>query len=92
MQFEVIGRIRNRETIAQGHGIHDLAQLRDLYGPGRWRKCKGVATVLIETGEVRLVELHGYEAHGIGRRREKIKRYLDQWRSVLPPRPVWSSA
>lgn len=78
MQFEVIGSIRNKETIAQGHGIHDLAMLRELYGPGRWRKCKGVATVLLETSEVRLAELHWYEAHGIGRRREKIERYLDQ--------------
>lgn len=78
MQFEVIGEIRNKETIAKGHGIHDLAMLCELYGPGRWRKCKGVATVLLGTGEVRLAELHWYEAHGIGRRREKIKRYLDQ--------------
>ena len=77
MQFEVIGGIRHKETIAQGHGIRDLAMLRELYGPGRWRKCKGVATVLLETGEVRPAELHWYEAHGIGRRREKIKRYLD---------------
>ena len=78
MQFEVVGEIRDRETIAQGHGIHDLAMLRKYFGTGRWRKCKGVATVLLETGEVRLVGLHWYEAHGIGRRREKIKRYLDR--------------
>ncbi|HEX6373218.1 MAG TPA: hypothetical protein VF006_30115 [Longimicrobium sp.] len=78
MQFRVIGEVGKKETIAKGHGIHDLAMLRELYGPGRWRKCKGVATVLLDTGEVRLAELHWYEAHGIGRRREKIKRYLDQ--------------
>ena len=55
-----------------------ISELRELYGPGRWRKRKGVATVQIETGEVRLVELHWYEAHGIGKRRMKIKRYLDR--------------
>jgi hypothetical protein len=77
MQFEIIGDVRNVETIARGHGIRDLPMLRELYGAGRWRTCKGVATVLLETGEVRLAELHWYEAHGIGRRREKIKRYLD---------------
>ncbi len=76
--MRVIGTIRDKETIAQGRGIHDLAMLRERYGSGRWRKCKGVATVLLDTGEVRLAELHGYEAHGIGRRREKIKRYLDR--------------
>jgi hypothetical protein len=78
MQFEVVGRISHTEIIAQGHGIRDLAMLIERYGPGRWRKCKGVATVLLRTGETRLAELHWYEAHGIGRRREKIKRYLDQ--------------
>lgn len=79
MQFEVIGEIRNKETIAKGHGIRDLANLCKQFGPGRWRKCKGVATVLLlDTGEIRLAELHWYEAHGIGRRKEKIKRYLDR--------------
>lgn len=78
MQFEIVGDIKSKETIAQGHGIHDLALLRELYGPGRWRKCKGVATVVLDTGDVRLAEVHWYEAHGIGRRRLKIKRYLDR--------------
>lgn len=78
MQFELIGEIQSVQTIAQGNGIRELARLRELHGPGRWRKRKGVATVQIETGEVRLVELHWYEAHGIGKRSIKIKRYLDR--------------
>jgi hypothetical protein len=78
MQFALVGEIRNVETIAQGTGIRDLAEIRKQYGAGRWRKLKGVATVQIETGETRLVELHWYEAHGIGKRRIKIKRYLDR--------------
>jgi hypothetical protein len=45
------------------------------YGPGRWRKMKGVATVRLGSGQIRRVELHWYEAHGIGRRDMKIKRY-----------------
>ena len=36
---------------------------------------KGLATVRLLTGQVRRVELHWYEAHGIGRRDMKIKRY-----------------
>ena len=32
----------------------------------------------LPSGRVRLVELHWYEAHGIGRREVKRKRYLDQ--------------
>lgn len=78
MQFEIIGEIRNIETIAVGNGIRELSTLRELYGPGRWRKLKGSATVQIATGEVRLAELHWYEAHGIGKRKIKIKRYLDR--------------
>ena len=37
---------------------------------------KGAATVRLPSGSVRPVELHWYEACGIGRRELKIKRYL----------------
>jgi hypothetical protein len=47
------------------------------YGPGRWRKLKGVATIRLATGRVRLAELHWYESHGRGRKEIKRKRYLD---------------
>ena len=45
---------------------------------GRWRKRKGVATVRLRSGRVRRAELHWYEAHGIGKRGLKIKRFLDE--------------
>ncbi len=45
---------------------------------GRWRKRKGVATVCLRSGRVRQAELHWYEAHGIGKRGLKIKRFLDE--------------
>lgn len=47
------------------------------YGRGRWRKRKGMAQVRLEDGEMRLAEVHWYEAHGIGRKEFKIKRYID---------------
>jgi len=47
------------------------------YGAGRWRKLKGAATVRLPSGRIRRAELHWYEAHGIGKRDLKIKRYLD---------------
>ena len=68
MQFEVIGEIQNVVTIAQGLGIREVAKLRKRFGAGRWRKRKGTATVVLETGDVRVAEVHWYEAHGIGRR------------------------
>lgn len=77
MFFEILGQITEIETIAVGSGIRELARLRKSYGEGRWRKLKGVGTVRLPNGAVRRVELHWYEAHGIGRRRMKIKRFLD---------------
>jgi hypothetical protein len=77
MRFEIVGSITNVETIATGSGIRILRYLRKHYGAGRWRKLKGVATVRLPNGAARRVELHWYEAHGIGKRDMKMKRYLD---------------
>ena len=65
------------ETIATGGGIRELPRLRRLYGKGRWRKMKGVARIRLRDGRLRLAELHWYEAHGIGKKEFKRKRYLD---------------
>ena len=77
MRFEVIGEILATETIATGHGIRILAGLIRLYGRGNWRKLKGIATVRFEDGTIAEAELHWFEAHGIGKRKMKIKRLLD---------------
>ncbi|MBV8856665.1 MAG: hypothetical protein JOZ02_06875 [Acidobacteria bacterium] len=77
MYFEIIGEVTEVETIAAGSSIRELALLRRQFGRGRWRKLKGVATVRLPSGRIRKVELHWYEAHGVGRRKLKIKSYLD---------------
>ena len=77
MKFDVIGPITNIETIAAGPSVRIRSFLRKTYGRGRWRKLKGTATVRLRNGELRRVELHWYEAHGIGKRDFKIKAYLD---------------
>jgi len=77
MHFEIIGEIMDIEAIAIGSKIRDIARLRRGYGKGRWRKLKGVAKVRLRSGRIRLAELHWYEAHGIGKREMKRKRYLD---------------
>ena len=77
MTFEVVGEIEQVETIAAGASVKVRAFLRKTYGLGRWRKRKGVATVRLQNGKIRRVELHWYEAHGIGKRDLKIKHYLD---------------
>jgi hypothetical protein len=78
MNFELVGVIADVELIAAGPGIRIRSYLRKAYGSGRWRKMKGTATVRLPNGALRVVELHWYEAHGIGRRDMKIKRYLDE--------------
>ena len=77
MYFEIISEITDIERIAVGSSIREIARLRKQFGAGRWRKLKGVATVCLVNGRIRKVELHWYEAHGIGKRKLKIKRYLD---------------
>jgi len=78
MQFEVVGQIAYIEVIATGSRVRVRRYLRKTYGPGRWRKLKGVATVRLPNGALRKVEVHWYEAHGIGRKDLKIKRYLEE--------------
>jgi hypothetical protein len=77
VDFKILDRLRDVETIATGRGIRELGRLRRIYGPGRWRKRKGIARVQLRDGTVRLAEIHWYEAHGIGGHEHKIKRYLD---------------
>lgn len=77
MKFQIIGQITDVEIIAVGGRIRDLPYLRRTYGRGRWRKLKGVATVRLADGMMRVAEVHWYEAHGIGRVDLKIKEYLD---------------
>ena len=65
------------ETIAVGTGIRERRRLRRLDGKGRWRKMKGVATIRLRNGRVRLAELPWNEAHGFGKKEFKRKRYVD---------------
>jgi hypothetical protein len=78
MDFEVIGEITEVETFAVGNAIRELPRLRRIYGPGRWRKRKGVAHIRLLDGSICKAEVPWYEAHGIGRKEVKIKRYLDE--------------
>lgn len=77
MDFELLSGPADIETIARGKRIRELARLCRTYGQGGWRKMKGVARIRLRNGRIRTAELHWYEAHGIGRRETKRKRYLD---------------
>ena len=77
MYFEIIGEITDIEIIAKDRAIRDLQRLQRKHGRGRWRKMKGEARVWVAGGQIRYAEIHWYEAHGIGKKRFKIKRFFD---------------
>lgn len=77
MHFEIVSEISQVEIIAEGNSIRILATLRERYGDGRWRKLKGVASIALFDGTIRLAEIHWFEAHGIGKKMMKIKRFMD---------------
>jgi hypothetical protein len=77
MNFDIVDDIAEVETIATGSGIRELDRLRKMYGHGNWRKMKGTARVALPSGRTRVAELHWYEAHGIGKKEIKRKRYLE---------------
>lgn len=72
-----MGKYEEIETIAIGGSIRDIMRLQKQFGRGRWRKLKGIAKVRLQSGHIRKVELHWYEARGIGKKKMKIKRFLD---------------
>ena len=73
MDFEILGELRDVKVIATVTGIRDRARLRKVYGRGRWRKLKALASVRLPDGTIRLAEIHWYEAHGIGKKEFKLK-------------------
>jgi hypothetical protein len=77
MDFELVGTIEEVETFASGRGIRELSRLNRIYGRGTWRKRKGVCEAQLPDGALVKVELHWYEAAGIGKKEYKIKKYLD---------------
>lgn len=77
MNFSILGEIQGIETIAVGNSIRELERLRKVYGSGRWRKLKGIATIQLEDGTVCRAEIHWYDAHGLGKKEIKIKYILE---------------
>ena len=77
MYFEIMGEIERIETIAISGRIRDIMRLRKKYGSAKWRKLKGIAKIRLQNGRICKAEIHWYEAHGIGKKKLKIKRLLD---------------
>ena len=77
MYFEVVGEISDVEVIAKGPSLRERVRLMAQFGGERWRKLKGTAMVRLRNGTVCRAEVHWYEAHGVGRKKLKIKRFLE---------------
>jgi hypothetical protein len=77
MDFEIVGEIGAVETIAINLSIRERVDLKARYGGRRWRKRKGEALIRARDGRLHWVELHWHEAHGVGKRKIKIKRFLE---------------
>jgi hypothetical protein len=73
MDFELVGDLTDVETIGTGKGVREQPRLRRLCAAGG--RMKGVA-LRLKDGRIRRAELHWYEAHGIGKKELKRKRYL----------------
>jgi hypothetical protein len=78
MEITILGEIEDIQTIAAGRGVRQRGRLRTSYGGWRWRKMKGLARVQRPDGSVRRAEIHWFEAHGVGAREFKVKRYMDE--------------
>ncbi len=75
-RFEIVGDVRDVETVATGRSIRELARLKKVCGGRRWRKLKGIAVVRLPDGSVARAEIHWYEALGVGRKKVMINRFL----------------
>ena len=73
---DLIGFVK--ESLHRGLPRADVEQVLLRAGwPAEQVKMKGVARVRLRDGRLRLAELHWYEAHGIGQKEFKRKRFLD---------------
>jgi len=77
MYFKIVGEISDVEVMAEGRGIRELAQLKSEFGGKNWKKKKGTATIELDDDAIHEAEIHWYEAHGVGKKKMKIKRLLD---------------
>jgi hypothetical protein len=74
--LEFLSEIADVEAIASGRSVRIRRYLNRVYGVGRWRKMKGVATVRLSDGTIRRAEIHWFEAHGIGQKDFKVKKVI----------------
>jgi len=76
MELQILGEIADPAVIAKGVSLRVRTRLYKVYGPGKWRKLKGRATVRLPDGFVVRAEVHWYEAHGVRPKRAEDQALL----------------
>jgi hypothetical protein len=76
MALEILSEIKDVEVIATDRDAHMRRYVDRIYGAGRWRKMKAIATVRLADGTICQAEIRWFEAHGIGRKDFKVKRVI----------------
>lgn len=56
--IKIIGEITEVKIIAVGRSIRELDRLQKMYGKGRWRKLKGIASVRLPDDKIVFAEIH----------------------------------
>ena len=65
MKFEILGDIRNVETIATGRGVYIRRHLDRTYGKGRWPKMKEWLPSSSATGRYGMPKSTGLKRTGL---------------------------
>lgn len=84
------GGITEAETL-RPDSSDELARIKNAHGDRQWHKRRGVAALRLETRAVCKVELHWYEANGIGKRELKLRRYMDQPEKAATADARWNA-
>jgi hypothetical protein len=77
MPFEIVGDITQIETIATGRHIRELPRPSQAAWSRAMAEAEGDRDGPTAKWTLRRAELHWYEAHGIGGKEIKRKRYVD---------------
>lgn len=77
MSFVIVGKISDVETIAKGSGIRELKRLRKVYGPGKWRKRKGIASVRLPDAQFVWLKYTGTKRPGLAARNTRLSTCFD---------------
>ncbi len=75
--FELLGNLSDVEVIAINVSIRELKKLKKQFGGRRCANSKELAQLDFRMVRFTGLNCTGYEAHGIGKRKLKIKRRLD---------------